>query len=1009
MASPVVISSDDSARIVLAPSPPITLTINTNVVTSGGGGGGVTSFSFNDANGVEGTVTNPSSAPELTLELTDITPTSIVASGTIAGSNLSGTNTGDQTITLTGDVTGSGTGSFAATIANDAVTFAKMQNITTNRLLGRSTAGPGDTEEISIGSGLQLSGGTLSSTAGGGSVTNFSFTDSNGIAGVVTNPTTTPNLALSLGAITPTSVVASGAVSGSNLSGTNTGDQTITLTGDVTGSGTGSFVATIANDAVTFAKMQNVSTNILLGRSTAGTGNTEEISIGSGLSLAGGTLSATGTGGTVTNFSFTNANGVSGVVTNPTTTPNLTVSLGDIAPNSVAAVGAVTGSNLSGTNTGDQTITLTGDVTGSGTGSFAATIANNAVTYAKMQDVSVASKLLGRGDSGGGDVQEITLGSGLAMTGTTLSSTASGISIGDTVTGGTQGSVLFLGVAGVLAQDNARFFFDDTNDIIFVGTNSALGAANTFTINDAATNTASGAISLSHNTSGTPTTNFGTSINFYAETTTTPDRFIGSQSFLWATAADATRTATWRLNQVITGTPQIVLQTTSAGALKLYSGAYASDGLLTLTSSATVTATSMTAGRLIIPTAAGTVTNSNNLFWDNNNKRLGIGNAINDAATYPLHVATSTGGLVTATLEYQPGGAGADGDAATLRFGLKSSTTTNRDAAAISGVWSTAADATRTGYLTFQTAYNGGSNAHRVGIRYTEATATTASISAEVTNSGLALVPNGAGAFTLRVPDGGSGGDARGSNAIDLQTNIAASTQVASGTGSVAVGRRNTASNDDAVAIGKLNAVSSPNGVGVGLSNTVSTGAGNYALGDTNNATGSVGAGCIGSTNTASAAYSTAEGFRAVASNYGQSARANGRISADGDAQTSRFVWRGQTTNNTQTEIFLDGSSQQFVLQNNQTVAFKGIAVARQTNASANASYEIKGQIHRDANAASTVLDSVTVAVIFEDVAAWDLTFTADTTNGALQCKVTGDTGDDVNWVVTIYDAEVIG
>lgn len=32
--------------------------------------------------------------------------------------NLSGTNTGDQTITLTGDVTGSGTGSFAATLAN---------------------------------------------------------------------------------------------------------------------------------------------------------------------------------------------------------------------------------------------------------------------------------------------------------------------------------------------------------------------------------------------------------------------------------------------------------------------------------------------------------------------------------------------------------------------------------------------------------------------------------------------------------------------------------------------------------------------------------------------------------------------------------------------------------------------------------------------------------------------------------------------------------------------------
>ena len=37
--------------------------------------------------------------------------------GTIAASNLSGTNTGDQTITLTGDVTGTGTGTFAATLA----------------------------------------------------------------------------------------------------------------------------------------------------------------------------------------------------------------------------------------------------------------------------------------------------------------------------------------------------------------------------------------------------------------------------------------------------------------------------------------------------------------------------------------------------------------------------------------------------------------------------------------------------------------------------------------------------------------------------------------------------------------------------------------------------------------------------------------------------------------------------------------------------------------------------
>lgn len=71
------------------------------------------------------------------------------------------------------------------------------------------------------------------------------------------------------------------------------------------------------------------------------------------------------------------------------------------------ATGAVTGSNLSGTNTGDQTITLTGDVTGTGTGSFAATIAADAVTYAKMQNVSATDMLLGRSTAGAGDTEEI--------------------------------------------------------------------------------------------------------------------------------------------------------------------------------------------------------------------------------------------------------------------------------------------------------------------------------------------------------------------------------------------------------------------------------------------------------------------------------------------------------------------------------------------------------------------------------------------------------------------------
>lgn len=66
---------------------------------------------------------------------------------------------------LTGDVTaGPGTGSQAATIAADAVTFAKMPNIATDSLIGRDTAGTGDPENLTLGTGLTISGGALNAT-----------------------------------------------------------------------------------------------------------------------------------------------------------------------------------------------------------------------------------------------------------------------------------------------------------------------------------------------------------------------------------------------------------------------------------------------------------------------------------------------------------------------------------------------------------------------------------------------------------------------------------------------------------------------------------------------------------------------------------------------------------------------------------------------------------------------------------------------------------------------------
>jgi len=54
-----------------------------------------------------------------------------------------------------------GANTIIADVINDSITYAKIQNVTTARLLGRATAGSGDVEEITLGTGLSFTGTTL--------------------------------------------------------------------------------------------------------------------------------------------------------------------------------------------------------------------------------------------------------------------------------------------------------------------------------------------------------------------------------------------------------------------------------------------------------------------------------------------------------------------------------------------------------------------------------------------------------------------------------------------------------------------------------------------------------------------------------------------------------------------------------------------------------------------------------------------------------------------------------
>lgn len=214
------------------------------------------------------------------------------------------------------------------------------------------------------------------------------------------------------------------------------------LIGDVTGAGSGEVTTTIAalsvasgmiqSSAVTLAKIANASASSrLLGSGSAGNGIAySEIIVGGGLSLSTNTLSVPTAGLSLTKITVAGEH-------------NKLLGSGDSGAGSAYTELSIgSGLSMTGTTLSVDDVagidTLTGDVTATGSGSVAATIAAGAVTYAQMQLVAASSKLIGSGASGAGAAPvEITLGAGLLMTGTTVSASGSSTALSTgVVTGG---------------------------------------------------------------------------------------------------------------------------------------------------------------------------------------------------------------------------------------------------------------------------------------------------------------------------------------------------------------------------------------------------------------------------------------------------------------------------------------------------------------------------------------------------------------------------------------------
>ena len=257
---------------------------------------------------------------------------------------LTGNNTGDQTIVLSGDVSGTGTGAITTVIGTGVVGPTQLASTAV-------TAGACTNCNLTI----DADGRITAKADGTGGGTNYQTFRDNGTG--------------------ETQRAAANFISSSSI--------TMTLTDDA-GGGETEVVATIPTDGVTATH---------IAADAVGSSEITADAVGTSEIATDGVGSAEIAAGAVGTSEIADGSVALGDMADMATASLIyrkTAGAGAPEVNSLATLKTDLG--LTGTNSGDQTITLTGDVTGSGTGSFATTIADNSVDGT---DIAFGSDLLG--------------------------------------------------------------------------------------------------------------------------------------------------------------------------------------------------------------------------------------------------------------------------------------------------------------------------------------------------------------------------------------------------------------------------------------------------------------------------------------------------------------------------------------------------------------------------------------------------------------------------------------
>lgn len=135
----------------------------------------------------------------------------------------------------------------------------------------------------------------------------------------------------------------------------------------------------------------------------------------------------------------------------------------------------------------------------------------------------------------------------------------------------------------------------------------------------------------------------------------------------------------------------------------------------------------------------------------------------------------------------------------------------------------------------------------------------------------------------------------------------------------------------------------------------------------------------------------------------------SGNFSTPGDAQSHIVLIRTVTTDDTPTELFLDGVSQRLIMPNTSTWMFTiNVAAHRVDVLDGHAGIKIEGVCYRDVGANTvTILGMPVKTLVASTNLEWSVNVDVNLTDGALTVFATGQSNKTIRWAAQISIIEI--